>query len=376
MNLVLGSEQRLIRDGANQLFKERGGPARLRAVRDEGAASLALWKEIAELGWIGMAVPERWGGAGLGLWEQCILLEAAGRALAPEPLLGCAVLGPAALELAEDDGPKARWLVRVVTGATLATLAWDEADLRDDLGRTATEARPSDEGLVLAGHKRDVIAAAESDLLIVSARHVGTGLVDLYLVDRRAPGVSIAPQRRIDGLSVARVTFEDVAVSLSDRLSGANLLARLLDRAAVGAAAELVGVASAALEMTLTYLRERQQFGVAIGTFQALRHRAARMYIALELARSAVMAAARTVDAAAQGAPMDAVALGQAVALAKARANDAALLVGDEAIQMHGGIGMTDAADPGLYLKRARVAEALYGSASYHRDRYAALNNF
>lgn len=378
MNLVLTDEQRLIRDSAQQFFKERGGAARLRAHRDARDTGIGLWSELAALGWIGMTVPERWGGVGLGLSEMTLVTEAAGRALAPEPLIGCAVLASDALVLGGDDAQCARWLPRLASGEALATLAWDERGLRGELSRTLTEARPDGDGFVLYGAKQDVVSAGAADVLIVSARAPGDDEITPWLVDPRASGVTITAQRRLDSLPVSRVVLEGVRVAADDRLTGPGALARALDRATVALAAELLGIASAAFDMTLAYLRERHQFGVAIGTFQVLRHRAARMYIALELARSSVMAAARALDqhGAAPGRGLEAVAVAQAVSLAKARASDAALLVADEAVQMHGGIGMTDEHDIGLYFKRARVAAMTLGDGAFHRDRWAALSGY
>jgi len=381
MDLVLSNEQKLIRDGATQLFRDRGGVGRLRALRDGTPAKGDVWKEMGELGWLGMTTPERWGGVGLGLSELCLVAEAAGRVLAPEPLVGSAVLANDALVLGGSDAQREHWLPRLASGEVVAALAWDERGMRGNSAKTASEAQPTDAGYVLLGAKQDVIAGAEAGLIIVSARSTVTSEVDLYLVDPWSPGVRVTPQQRIDSLPSARVALDGVVVAASDRLSGgvgAEVLARALDRATVAAAAELLGTASAAFEMTVAYLRERQQFGVAIGTFQALRHRAAKLYIGLELARSAVMTAARMLDAQANGGPegRDATSVAQTVSLAKARMSDTALLVADEAVQMHGGIGMTDEHDIGLYFKRARVAATTFGDGAFHRDRWASLGGY
>lgn len=372
-------EQRLIRDAATQFFSDEGGPKRLRALRDGVAGERAdLWRELAELGWVGALVPESFGGSGLGLSEVCLVLEAAGRALAPEPLVGSAVLAPSVLLLADEHGEAMRqaWLPRIVSGEVRATVAWEERWMRGDVSLTRCQAEPRGGDFVLTGDKRDVVVGADADLLLVSARNSETGVVEIFAVGRDREGVTIEPQRRIDSLPVARITLGEVTISASERLSGDALLQSALDRATIAASAELLGVASAALEMTLGYLRDRRQFDVPIGSFQTLRHRAARMYIALELARSAVLAAARTLDALAGGAPVHAVTLGQAIALAKARANDAALYIADESIQMHGGIGMTDEHDVGLYFKRARVLATMYGDSAAQRDRWARLAGY
>ena len=369
MDLVLSDEQRMIRDGAASFFRERGGVARMRAYRDAGGVGVGLWRELAELGWAGLIVPEAHGGAGLGMAEMAVVSEAAGRVLAPEPPLGCAVLGASALGLGGVEAGLG-WLAKVASGEDVAALAWDERAMRGETARTATVARRDGDGWRLEGEKCDVIAGAEADVLVVSARKDG-GEVALFLVEKAAPGLTVSAQRRVDSVSVARVGLSGVAASAE--IGDASVLEKVLDRGRVAAAAELLGVAGAAFEMTLAYLKERQQFGVAIGTFQTLRHRAARLYMALELARSSVMAASRAVDAGASTRAGEAV---QMVSLAKARASDAALLVADEAVQMHGGIGMTDEHDIGLYFKRARVLAMALGDGAFHRDRWARIAGY
>ncbi|MFO0746599.1 MAG: acyl-CoA dehydrogenase family protein [Myxococcota bacterium] len=221
-----------------------------------------------------------------------------------------------------------------------------------------------------------MLAGNAADVLVVSARKVGAApgeAPELWLVDPRAPGVTLVPAARIDGQPCAHATLDGVVVSDDDRVDGSpGLLDRLIDRAAIALSAEMLGSMSAAFDMTLAYLRDRQQFGVLIGTFQALRHRAARMYVEIELVRSAVMAAARTADVP-SGPPA---LLGQVASLAKARASDAAILVANECLQMHGGIGMTEEHDIGLFFKRARVAAHTFGDAGRHRDRWARLAGY
>ena len=196
MNLVLTDEQRLIRDSAQQFFRERGGVSRLRAHRDAGEQGPGLWSDVAALGWVGLTVPERWGGAGLGLAEMTLITEAAGRVLAPEPLTGCAVLAGDALSLGGSDAQCERWLPRMASGEALAALGWDERGLRGDVSRTMAEARPDGDGFMLNGAKQDVSAAGSAELLIVSARVSGSAEIALWLVDARAPGVTITPSSR------------------------------------------------------------------------------------------------------------------------------------------------------------------------------------
>jgi len=374
--LVLTEEQRLIKESALQFFRDHGGARRLRQRRDAGDLTTpGLWSEVAALGWLGMAIPEADGGAGLGLAELALVLEAAGRALAPEPLVGHA-LAVDVIARAGSEAQRAAWLPRLVAGEARAALAWDEQRARGDVERIAALIEPDGEGWRVTGDKVDVLGGPGADVLVVVARRAD--LVDrpcaLALVDPRAPGVALTPLSRIDSLPAARVALDGARVDGDVLMPRPEALVPALDRGAVALASELLGTATQAFDLTLAYLRERQQFGVAIGTFQVLRHRAARMYIALELARSSVMAAARALDAA--GPAGHDAGVGQVVSLAKAMTNDAALLVADEAIQMHGGIGMTDEHDIGLYAKRVRVSAMTLGDAALHRDRWARLGGY
>jgi len=376
MKLALDDDQRLIKDSAATLWKGRGAVARLRQLRDTrdpDGFSRALWAELAELGWLGLPFPEDVGGAGLGVTELCLVLEEAGRTLAPEPMLATTLLAGSALLLGESDAARSSWLPRLAAGELVGTLAWQERARRDEPVSCTAVARSLGDGRVtLHGSKREVIAGAQADLVIVAAKDEASGQLGLYAVPGDAAGLVKTPLIRVDSFPCARLDLDGVEVSAAARLGGAGLLATVLDRAGVGLAAEALGAMTAAFELTLEWLRERRQFGVPIGSFQALQHRAARLYIDIELCRSVVMAAARTADAPA--AP--AAALAQAASLALARTTDTFLRVVDEAVQMHGGVGMTDEHDIGFYLKRARVVAATFGDAAWHRDRWARLAGY
>ncbi|MCB9736457.1 MAG: acyl-CoA dehydrogenase family protein [Deltaproteobacteria bacterium] len=376
MNLALTDEQKLIRDTAKDMLR-KDGARRLRRLRDaapDARFSRELWAEMGELGWLGLTIPEAHGGAGLGLAELALVLEELGRGLGPEPVGAALLLGAGAIDAAGSEAQKARFLPRLATGEALATLAWQEGPHRPAPGipcMTVAEAQPGG-GYRLTGEKREVVAGANADVLIVSARVGGDPEPRLFLVEAGATGLTREALDRVDAHPVARVALAGVEVGEDAALPGVAALGGVLDRATIGLAAEMLGGMAAALEMTLAWLRERRQFGVPIGSFQALQHRAARAFVELELTRSVVMAAARTADQA--GVP--AKALAQAASLAKARASDAFALIADEAVQMHGGIGMTDEHDVGLYLKRARVAAQSYGDAAWHRDRWARLAGY
>ena len=380
MQLVLTEDQELLAKTAADFVAERSPVARVRQLRDAGdpdGFSRALWKEMAELGWVGIPFPDSVGGAGMGLAELAVVLEALGRTLAPEPFHSCALLAGQALLHGGSEAQKSRWLPPLVAGEQLLALAFQERRSRYDLRRVTTRAERAGDGWQLSGEKIQVLDGTSADAFIVSARTAGAPAdaagITLFLVPRGAAGLAIVRQQRVDSRAAALLTLERVMVGAGDvvgtRDRGGDLLESVVDRASVGLCAEMLGSMSAAFERTLTYLKQRVQFGVPIGSFQALKHRAAHCFIEIELARSTVMAAARAVDAGdAEAAKL--------VSLAKARCSDAGVLIGNEAVQMHGGIGMTDEHDIGFYLKRARVAEMTFGDAAFHRDRWARLSGY
>jgi len=380
VQLALTEDQELLAKTAADFVAERSPVARVRQLRDANdpdGFSRALWKEMAELGWVGIPFPEAYGGAGMGLAELAVVLEALGRTLAPEPFLSSTLLAGQALLLGGSDAQKKDLLPPLVAGEKLLTLAFQEARSRYDLRRVETQAERAGEGWRLTGEKIQVLDGAAADALIVSARSAGAAGdaagITLFLVPGDAKGLSRVRQQRVDSRGAALVKLEGVTLGAASVVgapgTGGDLLESVVDRATVGLCAEMLGSMAQAFERTLTYLKQRIQFGVPIGSFQALKHRAAQCFIEIELARSTVMAAARAVDAG----EADAARL---VSLAKARCSDAGVLIANEALQMHGGIGMTDEHDIGFYLKRARVAELTFGDAAFHRDRWARLSGY
>ncbi len=380
MQLVLSEDQELLAKTAADFVADHSPVSRVRALRDSAdpeGFSRSLWKQMAELGWLGIPIPENYGGAGMGLSELAVVLEALGRTLAPEPFLSSVLLGGQALLLGGSEAAKRAWLPRLTAGDANLTLAYQEARSRYDLRRVATRAESGGSGWSLTGEKIQVLDGATADCLLVSARSVGDERdahgISVFAVPRGAAGLTIEPQQRVDGRAAARVRLAGVSVGEGDVVGtlgeGGDLLERVVDRACVGLCAEMLGSMSEAFDRTLTYLRQREQFGAPIGSFQALKHRAAHQFIEIELCRSVTMAAARAVDAELDETP-------RLVSLAKARCSDTAMLVANESVQMHGGIGMTDEHDIGFYLKRARAAEVTFGDAAYHRDRWARLNGY
>jgi acyl-CoA dehydrogenase len=380
MELVRSEDQELIAKTAADFVKEKSPIARVRQLRDTNdpvGFSRALWKEMAELGWIGIPFPESVGGAGLGFADLAVVLEELGRSLAPEPFLSTVLLAGQALLLSGDEARAKEWLPRVCKGDAVLALAQQEAKSRYDLAAVETRAERAGKGFRIRGEKVQVLDGHVADAFVVVARTAGgprdaTGLTLLW-VPKGAAGLTVTRQSRLDGRNVALVTLDGVEVGpdavLGDPDAGHALLARAVDRATVGLSAEMLGGMQQAFALTLAHLKSRQQFGVPIGSFQALKHRAANVYIEVELARSAVMAAARAVD---QGAPD----LAKAVSLAKSRCSDAYVLATNEGVQMFGGVGMTDEYDIGFYMKRARAAELTFGDAAFHRARWATLSGY
>jgi acyl-CoA dehydrogenase len=380
MELVRNEDQELIAKTAADFVKEKSPIARVRELRDTNDAtgySDALWKEMAELGWVGIAFPEALGGAGLGFADLVVVLEELGRTLAPEPFLSTVLLAGQALVLSGDEAKQQDWIPRVCKGEAVLALAQQEAGSRYALSAVETRAERAGKGFRLQGEKIQVLDGHVADALIVVARTSGEARdergITLFLVPKDAAGLEITRQSRVDGRNAALVTLDGVEVPenavVGAEGGGLAVLEGAVDRATVGLAAEMLGGMQQAFAMTLDHLKSRQQFDVPIGSFQALKHRAANVFIELELAKSAVMAAARAVDAEAPD-------LAKLVSLAKARCSDAYVLTANEGVQMFGGVGMTDEYDIGFYMKRARAAELTFGDAAFHRARWASLSGY
>jgi alkylation response protein AidB-like acyl-CoA dehydrogenase len=358
MTFTLTEEQRLLKDSARDFCAEQAPVARLRKQRDDkkNGRDLELWREMGQLGWAGVLVPEEFGGAGLGYVALGAVLEETGRTLVVSPLHSTALIGASALLLAGSDAQKKEWLPKIAAGDVIVALAIDEG-AHHAPEKSAMKAS----GNKLSGAKKYVVDGHIADLFVVAGGDA------LYLVKADAKGLTRKELVTVDSRGAADLTFDNVeAEPLS---GGASVRDQILDRARIGLAAEMLGQAQAAFEITTEYLKTRKQFGQVIGGFQALQHRAAKMFTDIELTRSCVYAALDALDRNSNSIP-------EYASLAKVRASDTLHLVSNETVQMHGGIGMTDAHDAGLYLKRARVAEALYGGASFHRDRYASLTGF
>lgn len=379
--LILNEEQTMLAETARRFVDEHAPLEHFRALRDAGdndGFSPDMWKQMAEMGWPALPFPEAHGGFGLGMAEFVLVLEALGRNLAGEPFVPSVLLAGGCLQVAADTEVSHAWLPRLASGDAIATLAYAERGSR--YHRTACATRAEKEaggGYLISGEKTRVANAASADLILVVARTSGRrsdpdGLV-VVAVDPKAEGVTITTHQRVDHRGAATVVLEDVPVRGSALVTTehetAEMLDAVFDRAVVGLAAEMLGAAAHAFEITLAFMRERKQFGVAISSFQALQHRMALVFTQIELARSAVAAAARAIDA---GDPI----ASKLASMAKAKAGEALELSAKEGIQMHGGVGMTDEYDIGLFLKRARGAETTLGDRAWHRARWATLSGY
>jgi alkylation response protein AidB-like acyl-CoA dehydrogenase len=367
--MLLTDDQKMLQETAANFLADEGRPAKqLRHWRDTGCTDgfgTDLWKQFGELGLTGIAIPESHGGMGLGATEAALVLEEIGRNLTPSPFLATAVVAARAIE---GTAHAERWYPAILAGEAVLTIAVDEGS-RHAPEAIALDAKRQGNGFVLNGQKQFVVHGAAADMVVVAARtEAGITLFAVPKGAAAAERVTLA-----DSSKAARLTFDNVELDadavIGEVDGGRAPLSRALNDGRAGVAAELVGVAAGASAMTFDYLRTRKQFGKAIGEFQALQHRAAHLYGEIEIARAAALKAAQAVDSGDERAELW-------VSVAKAKAADVGALAAREGVQMHGGIGMTDEHDIGLYLKREAVLEQLFGDVYYHRNRVAELSGY
>jgi len=379
MALVLNEEQSMLRDSARGLISDKAPVAHLRKLRDSKdpvGFSRELWKTFAEMGFSGLLVPEEFGGSALGCVEAGVVMEEIGRTLMPSPFLSTAVLAASALKRGGSKAQKSEYLQKIAKGDLVAALAVDEG-AKHRPAKTAMTAVRSGNGFRLNGAKAMVIDGHVSDLLIVAARSSGKpgdaeGLT-LFLVDPKSKRIEVERTAMVDSHNAARFNFNEVEVTADSVLGevdqGSTLLDGVLNIGRAAVASEMVGTSEEAFSRTVNYLKERKQFGKLIGEFQALQHRAAHLYTEIEITKAAVMKALTMLDTDFEHAAV-------AVAVAKAKAGSTATLVVQEAVQMHGGVGMTDEFDIGFFMKRARVCQELFGDAAFHADQLARLKSY
>src|SRR4051812_23878197 len=374
---LLTDDQKMLQETASNFLDDEGSISRqLRHWRDidcKDGFGHGLWKQFAELGLTGICIPESHGGLGLGATEAALVLEEIGRNLTPSPFLTTAVAATRAIEGTQHAD---RWFPGILSGEAILALAIDEG-ARHAPERTALEAKRQGNGFVLSGSKQFVVQGGSADMIVTAARTAGTpGETDgltLFAVPSDADGLRVDNAALVDSSKAARVTFDNVRLDadavIGEIDAGWQPLKRALAAGCAGSAAELVGVASGASSMTLDYLRQRKQFGKLIGEFQALQHRAAHLYAEIEIARAAAFKAANLLDSGDERAELY-------VSVAKAKAAEVANLAVREGVQMHGGIGMTDEHDIGLFMKREAVLGELFGDIYFHREQVAALSGY
>lgn len=379
MALLLTEEQTILRDSVRGFLADHGPISQLRRLRDSRdpvGFSRDLWAQFADMGLTGLLVPEAFGGTGLGHVEAGLVMEEIGRNLTPSPFLATALLAASAIARAGSADQKSTYLPKIASGKLIAAVAVDEGPKHRPHAIEMTAKRHGN-GFVLDGAKAMVVDGHAADVMIVAARTSGTAGdkvgITLFLVNPKTAGTAIERTIMVDAHNSARVEFRGVAVDadavLGDVDQGGDILAGVLNVGRAAVAAELVGVGEEAFSRSIAYLTERTQFGKTIGQFQALQHRAAHLYSELEITRSALLKALQVLD--------DDFANATAfVAIAKARAGKSSTLAVQEAVQMHGGMGMTDAFDIGLFMKRARVAQELFGDFNFQAVALAQLKQY
>jgi alkylation response protein AidB-like acyl-CoA dehydrogenase len=373
---LLTEEQEMLRDSAKGWVTDHSPVSAMRKIRDSGSEigfDPATFKSIAGMGWTGVVIPEDFGGSDFGYRSMGVILEEFGRKLVAAPLIGSAIGAASAIALGGTDAQKSEWLPKIADGSGIAALAIDEGP-RYAPEKIALAATKKGSGYALSGNKTFVHEGLAANVFVVVARTSGKPTdekgITLFLVPANAKGLSRKRRELIDSRGYADLKFDNVEVGADAVIGkaddGGSLLTKVLDRVYASIAAEEVGVALQAFETTLEYLKTRVQFGQVIGTFQALQHRAANLFTQIQLARPTVDEALTAID-------IDAADVSEMASLSKATANDLVNYVTREMIQLHGGIGMTDAHDAGFYIKRARTLEASFGSSAYHRERFARL---
>ena len=379
MALVLNEEQRILKDSARDFLTENAPVEALRKLRDshdELGYSAEIWQQMVDLGWTAISIPEAFGGLEFGFMGLGAIFQESGHTLTASPLFSTVVLGASLIELQGTQTQCESLLPQVAEGSLTLALALEEKNHHAP-SNIATSCTKTAEGFVLNGQKTFVLDGHSADKLIVIARTSGdqqdqTGLSAL-LVDPKASGVKVERATLMDSRNAANITFENVQLA-DDALLGEQDMAftaldKTLDRGRAILSAEMLGGCLEMFQRTVEYLKEREQFGVKIGSFQALKHRASKMFVEIELCKSAVLAALSSIDDNVDNSA-------KLISAAKVKLNDTYQLITNEATQMHGGIGVTDELDVGLFLKRARVIIQAFGSSSFHRDRFATLSGF
>jgi acyl-CoA dehydrogenase len=374
MSLVINEEQNMLKSSAKELLDLKSPISLMRKLRDENYNQFDsnLWKEMVEMGWTALTIPEKYNGLNFGYVGLGQVLEETGRKLTVSPMISTVLVSTTLISLSKNEVLKSKLFDEIMSGNKLCTLAHEESSHHNrniDLSIVSK----NKEKFILNGKKRFVIDGSISDYLIVSANSESNGILNLIIVESKSKGITFDNKVHMDSKIYSDISFNNVELSkdhfLSTEEDGQKILEKTFDIACVGLAAEMLGNIQQAFEMTMQYLKEREQFGVKIGSFQALQHRAAIMFGEIELCKSIVLKALQSVDSDSKNLP-------ELASLAKSKLGLTAKLVTNEAVQMHGGIGVTDDADIGFFLKKTRVAQRIFGDSNYHLDRVAKFNNY
>ena len=379
MALLLNEEQQLLKDTAKEFVQKNAPISHFRGLRDSednSGYSKDLWKQMADLGWAGILVPEEYGGSNFGMMGLGGILEETGRNLVPSPLFCTALLGVSLIHLGGNSKQKKDLLPKIIQGNLTTAFALEEGP-RHSPHNISTVAKKKGSNFILEGTKTFVLDGHTSDVLIVAVRTSGKDKdqsgISLFLVDPSTKGVTCNKTHMVDNRNTTEIIFKKAEVGedklLGELDGGWSIIEEVLERAQIGISAEMLGSALQAFDITLEYLKDRKQFGKPIGSFQALQHRAAKMFAEIELTKSSVAGALNAIDENSND-------RSRFASLAKFKAGETLKLVSSEAVQMHGGVGVTDEFDIGFFLKRSRVAEQIFGSSDYHIDRYATLTEY
>ena len=374
MSLVINEEQNMLKSSAKELLDLKSPISLMRELRDDNYNQFDpdLWKEMVEMGWTALTVPEEYNGLNFGYVGLGQVIEEMGKKLTVSPMISTVLVSTTIVGLSKNEVLKSKLFDEIMSGTKLCTLAHEESSHHNpniDLSIISN----NNEKFILNGKKRFVIDGTISDYLIVSANSESNGSLELVIIDSKSKGITFNNKVHMDSKIYSDISFNNVEFSKDNFLStendGKKILKKALDITCVGLAAEMLGNIQQAFDMTIQYLKEREQFGVKIGSFQALQHRSAIMFGEIELCKSIVLKALQAIDSGDEN-------LSELASLAKSKLGLTSKLVTNEAVQMHGGIGVTDDADIGFFLKRVRVSQRIFGDSNYHLDRVAKFNSY
>ncbi len=378
MNLVINEEQQMLKTSAKEFLKNRAPIEALRKLRDSKdpkGYDPQLWKEMAEMGWASLNIPEAYGGMDFGFVGFGQVLEEMGRTLVASPMVSTCLVGTSIINFGGNTMQKENFLPRIAEGSILLSLASEESNAHRPL-KVSTQYSKTDDGYSISGKKVFVLDGNVADYFVVTttdASNASANGITLFIVDAKSEGITIEKKIMMDSRNAAIVTFDNVKATEADLIGeegkGKKTLEKALDIARIGLSAEMLGSMQEAFDRTISYLKERKQFGVVIGTFQSLQHRAAQMYCEIQLCKSLVIKSLQAIDT---DSPM----LPYMASMTKSKVGEVLQLITNEGIQLFGGIGMTDDEEIGFFMKRARVAQQTFGDYNYHLDRFARLSGF